>query len=354
MKIRNFTLYLFAVPMLLIGMCAVAQPTIPGSAFPTAGTSFTMMLADTTGVLPQAGGAATTWNFASLTANGHMQVDSFLNPSITPYGGLFTTADIALHEVAPTTNYYVYYKKDTIDGFYQRLANVQPDTVIYQNVSNEFPFPLAYNNSYNDIYYARNQSGSGYVVTDGQLNGTVDGYGTLISPAGTFNNVLRLHATRVENDSVPIGGGIQAPVTETVEYYSWYQANAYFPIMQYSITTVTSAVVNRYIKSIGYRQGYAGGYPAGITDLSAANSAVMLWPNPASHTVTLAYNMTERGESVISIYDMAGRMLQSHSNSTNEGVQTYSLDISALPVGIYDVRVVNTGNSVSQKLQVTK
>jgi len=61
-----------------------------------------------------------TWNFANLINSGKIQVDSFLLPSATPYGGIFPSAGIALHEVALPTNYYVYYHDDGSE--YQRIV----------------------------------------------------------------------------------------------------------------------------------------------------------------------------------------------------------------------------------------
>lgn len=350
MKRINSTHYFLTVLLLLSGTIGRSQ-TVPGSAFPVAGDIFLLTEADTAGVSPGAGGAGTTWNFGSLTAHGGAQADTFMAPSSTPYGTLFPSATIAVHETAPpSTNYYVFYQNDGANSVYKRLANVQPDTVVYTDPANEFPYPLAYNNSYNDTYYGTYPYHGSYAAMAGSLSGSVDGSGTLTLPTGTYSNVLRTHSTRSEQDTITAGGN-RVPLHQTYEYYEWYQANSYFPILSISTFTLTSAVVNRYSKTVAYRQGYAS---SGINEISTAANGLTAFPNPTSGDVTLSYNTSKPGESAISIYDLTGRLLMSVAHSDTNGLQMQTMNVAELPMGIYEVRVSNSESTTSAKLQITK
>ncbi|MBS1625873.1 MAG: T9SS type A sorting domain-containing protein [Bacteroidetes bacterium] len=349
MKSRIFTSLIFS----LLGVAAVqAQPSIPGSAFPAAGSTFQLTLADTTGVQAGAGGAATTWSFGSLSPNGAYQYDTFTTPSSTRYGALFPSADIALHEVNPSTNYFVYYQNDAANGFYKRIANVQPDTVIYSDPANEFPYPLSFSNNYNDTYYAHYHSGTGFSTMAGSVTGVVDGYGTLTTPAGTFYNVVRLHAHRVEHDTVTVSGN-SYPVLADFEYYTWYQDSAYFPIMLIGTTNVSSAVINRHAKLVGYRAGYNSG-PSGVTDVAAGDNKFLIYPNPATQLANIIFDAGTGGQTEIGVYDMAGHLLRQDQLSTPGGVQVTMLATGQLPAGLYEVRVQNNAGTHSQKLEVTR
>lgn len=349
MKSKIFTTLLAS----LVGMTlAQAQPSIPGSAFPAAGTSFKLTLADTAGVQAGAGGTATTWNFSTLNPNGAFQYDTFFTPSATRYGALFPSADVALHEVGPTTNYFVYYQNDGANGFYKRIANVQPDTVIYSDPANEFPYPLSFNNNYNDTYYAHYHAGSGFSTMAGTVNGVVDGYGTLTTPAGTFYNVVRLHAHRVEHDTVQVGAN-SYPVLADFEYYTWYQDSAYFPILTIGTTNVTSAVINRHAKSVGYRAGYNTS-PSGVNDVTNAAKEFIICPNPATDKVHMIFDAGNGGSTEISLYDMTGRLVQQSSLLSAEGVQSTVLSTADLPAGIYEVKVLNAAGIHTQKLEITR
>lgn len=348
MKSKIFTTLIVS----LLGMAvAGAQPTIPGSAFPAAGTSFKLTLADTTGVQPGTGGAAATWNFSTLSPNGAFQYDTFFLPSATRYGALFPTADVALHEVNPGTNYFVYYQNDAANGFYKRIANVQPDTVIYSDPANEYPYPLSFNNNYNDTYYAQYHSTGGPAKMSGTVNGVVDGYGTLTTPAGTYYNVVRLHAHRVEHDTVTVSGN-PFPVLADFEYYTWYQDSAYFPIMTIGTSSVTSTVINRHSKVVGYRAGYNIG-PSGVNDIADGGRKFVVYPNPATQKANIIFDAGNGGNTEISLYDMTGRLVLQH-NVAGAGVQTMTINTGALAVGMYEVKVLNAAGNNSQKLEISR
>ena len=349
--IVKYTKQLFIAGFTLLISGAGAQ-TIPMSAFPTAGQTFSLTKADTTGVQPGAGGASMTWNFGTLTAGIGVQRDSFLAPSATPYGHLFPAATIAVHEIAPpSTNYFIYYQNDAANSIYKRIANVQPDTVIYSDQANEYPYPLAYNNTYHDTYYAHYHSGSGFSTMAGSVTGTADGYGTLILPTGTYNNTLRFHATRNELDTVIVSGNL-IPVTQVLEYYVWYQPDSYFPIFSISTISIHSAFINRYSKSVGYRVGYPSS--SGLDDIDAAAAHVMVYPNPASQSAMLLFDAAQGEESSITIYDVTGRAVYTQSHIGGQGLQQTSVNTLEIPSGIYEVKVVNSQNTSSVKLQIVK
>jgi len=351
MKKINFTNSLMIAALILSGGMLKAQ-TVPGSAFPVAGDVFTLTEADTAGVTPGASGTGVTWNFASLVNNGGSQIDSFMAPASTPYGTLFPGATIAVHETAPpSTNYYVYYQNDAANSVYKRIANVQPDTVVYTDAANEYPYPVAYNNSYNDTYYGTYPYHGSYAAMAGVLTGSVDASGTLTLPTGTYSNVLRTHSTRSEQDTVTAGGGRQ-PLHQTYEYYEWYQPNSYYPILSISTFTLTSAFINKYSKAVAYRAGYNG--TNGIADVSANSNGMMVYPNPARDKATLIYGMPDAGVAQIAIYDVTGRLLQSQAVTSAAGVQTVSLKIAELHAGQYEVRVVIAQSASSARLQITQ
>jgi hypothetical protein len=351
MKHRRFTHYFLAALLLVPSVFAGAQ-TVPGSAFPTAGDIFSLTEADTTGISPGAGGSGSTWNFGSLTNGTGAQADTFMSPSSTPYGSLFPTATIAVHETAPpSTNYYVFYKNDGANSVYQRIANVQPDTVVYTDPANEFPYPLAYSNSYNDTYYGSYPYHGTYAAMAGNFQGSVDGSGTLTLPTGTYSNVLRTHSSRNEQDTVTVSGN-RVPLHQTYDYYVWYQPNSYFPILSISTFTLSSAFINKYSKTVAYRAGYA---TSGIGEINANSNGLMAFPNPSNGDITLTYDVSVSGESVISIYDLTGQMVQTMSHADIAGkMQLVGLHVSQLAAGMYEVRVVNSESSTSTRLHLIR
>ena len=336
---------LIVIAVSLLATQATAQ-TIPGSAFPAAGSVFVLTEADTTGVQAGAGGMGTTWNFSTLVNSSGSQIDSFMLPSATPYAALFPTADIAIHETAPpSTNYYIYLNHSIPNSNYQRVGNIQPDTVIYTDPANQYPYPLALSNSYNDTYYAHYHTTGGFASMAGVSSGSVDGTGTLVLPTGTYSNVVRTHFTRAEHDTVATHA-----VVVTIDYYEWYQANAYYPILSIVNTTIQS-VVSIHKKTVAYRAGYAS---TGIADIANENNGVLLYPNPSTQKTTLLYESTTAGESLISIYDLSGRIVHSQVYSATGGLQQVALDITNVPVGIYEVKILNNEMAKTVRLSIER
>ena len=83
---------------------------------------------------------------------------------------------------------------------------------------------------------------------------------------------------------------------------------------------------------------------ASIGLLEKAAAQFEMYPNPASGSLTLSFS--EGGAKDIKIFDLTGKlMLEKHNNSIIE-----TIDLTALPVGVYLVKVLQDGASYSRKL----
>ena len=89
---------------------------------------------------------------------------------------------------------------------------------VYNNEEIICKFPDAFGETFDDEYQTSFDSSSGG-NTNGAVSVEVDGYGTLITPAGTFNNVLRIKRLRtVLNPDIP-GFVVNS------EEYEWIDGN---------------------------------------------------------------------------------------------------------------------------------
>jgi len=331
---KKIILIIFLLPLFIYAQ------TITGSTFPVAGSIYTLDLADTTGVQPGNSGTGMTWNYATLVNTETIMVDSFMMPTATPYGGTFPTAQIAVHEVAPNTDYYVYFHNDGSE--YQRIGNVQPDVVIYSNPANEFPYPVSYGNSFNDTYYASytNIASGSLVHMSGATALTADGSGTLILPSGTYSNILRLKGIRDEHDTI-----FSIPTVYyhlIVTYYDYYQPSLYYPLLSITTTDAFPSFGSPFhTKTVGYRS-----MTTGIHEVISANSAITVSPNPSSSGI-FYFRMNDKKEEIkqIEIIDLAGRVIWSASGNVSE------VNLSGATGGVYfyHVYMVN-GNICSGKI----
>jgi hypothetical protein len=76
-----------------------------------------------------------------------------------------------------------------------------------------------------------------------------------------------------------------------------------------------------------------------------------VFPNPASSKISLVFENADNSVSnTLKIFDMAGKLIESHRLESAPGFYANSLDIAHLPNGVYFVTIENGGYSLSQKL----
>jgi hypothetical protein len=68
-------------------------------------------------------------------------------------------------------------------------------------------------------------------------------------------------------------------------------------------------------------------------------TALRVYPNPASHTTTLAWTQPTDGLVTYTVYDALGRRWRNRSMERIAGQQTWQLDVSDWPLGIHTVRL---------------
>lgn len=74
-----------------------------------------------------------------------------------------------------------------------------------------------------------------------------------------------------------------------------------------------------------------------INTITAAATLYGAYPNPATHTVTIPYEMHQSAPAELQVYDITGRLVE--TRSINAGAHTIVLDVAAYPAGIYVYRI---------------
>ena len=79
--------------------------------------------------------------------------------------------------------------------------------------------------------------------------------------------------------------------------------------------------------------------------MSIAQSEFMIWPNPTSNELNLAFEMNHAGQVQIQIVDCVGRTIQKNSSPALSGMNTKHLSLSDLNLqpGVYFVSVISNG-----------
>jgi len=205
------------IAVILTGMDLYPQIVIDQNDMPLAGDTLrvSQSLAAPEGYAKTA--FDTTWNFAALEAMSQ-RVDTFVSVAATPAGYqlvfvLLGGANLAAPRNSlplpgiPLTQGYDFFKKSS--GSYSNLGmaySVQgfPVPAKYDNPEKIYAFPMSPLSTWNSVSsFSLPVPGIAYYGSLVTRDNIVDGWGTLITPFGTFP-VLRVKSTVITHDSIYI------------------------------------------------------------------------------------------------------------------------------------------------------
>ena len=159
--------------------------------------------------------------------NGFELSFDILDPDNVPGNADFPTADFVWRlNGFETYNFYeVTDDSITLVGGVSLSGGEINFLTIYTNPEDGFQLPMTYGDNY--TYYSEfDDYFLGNYIASGDRNGSVevDGFGTLITPDGTFEDVLRLRITETSFG-----------ITNT--QHAWLSAQSFIPIMVYETST---------------------------------------------------------------------------------------------------------------------
>ncbi len=335
---------------LFIGAEGIAQPTITiEEVTPVIGSSVTTVNGPY--VDPGPSGADQTWDFSDLSAQSAND-RLFLAPDGLPEAESFPDATHAVYFESTSQQYtYFSYSNNTVDevGFYSMGQNATIYTT-YSDPLSRLILPLEYEDNFSDTYTNQTLNeldwGSEVLVNVynevGSFNALVDGYGTLITPIGTYEDVLRVHIETeldwtVSNDGMETGSG-----SRTKSEYHFYKAGIAIPLV--SLGIATTSVDGEEVNTTSYGTYFASS-TVGIDEAQSPLSAVEIFPVPAKDHFNLAVQSAKVGSAQIALFSIDGKLVREWpSLQLTAGKNEQRFDLPELPEGLYLVRVT-TGNS---------
>ena len=346
---------LFAATCLLSGSMA-AQPTLQMNVLPNIGDVVTFHEADTTNISEGNAGANQTWNFSGLQpASGVPAVEYYyLAPASTPYASSFPTANYAV-KIDADTAIYGYAKRETNQYSLLGIKNQYIEQQ-YPNPDIQLKTPLALNGNFLDDFTNYTDAGTGIIFYGkGSRKVTYDAYGTLTTPAGTFQNAMRIKSISTQTDSASFFGSQIINHTE-ITTYDWFAANKPGALVSvYYTHTITETIIPGFdtlvtdegvVKSVNYIDDLVTGVfdrPGEITGVTIQ----LAGPNPAVDLLKVNIVSDKDGRELqLLLTDASGRMLETRSLSLNGGENAVSVETAGLPAGIYFLSLTD-GQQVS-------
>jgi len=289
--------------LLFIGsLFTYAQPVLTATDFETE-LSMTLYRGNPTGLSPGDAGANQTWDFSGLT--------------LTPLNQTVNTVAVATAISAssfPNSNYCLIMtdNSDTNDiktaytffnlsnTSFEYLGSSGPGyNLNFLDPQIILQFPYTYNTEINDTYQIE-------AWTTKSFTSVYDGYGTLITPFGTYTNVIRQKRTE----------GLYVS-------YSWYQTNPFSFVMDGEFTD--NGYINVYKNTTGL----------GINPIEP-KKAMAVFPNPA-HTELNIQLPEQQTLDCVAVTDITGKIVLKQDQNLNQ------INVSHLANGLYFIEA-HSGN----------
>lgn len=366
---KKLTLFILFIALTFF---AKAQITITDSDMPNTGDTIRVSIGQITAAIdPVPTGVNYTWDFSTLQWISQT-IDTFLSISQTDptYQLIFANlpfnpnrANLAARGTFPippvpgltiTDIYNFYYNSSAsykqvgfganINGF-ATPAPYNSKDVIYN-------FPLNYNDiDSSDSDFSLSIPGLGYYGFNQHRVNNCEGWGTLITPYGSFN-VLKVKSTLNVHDSVyldtlGLGFGADRPVANE---YKWLGTAQSIPLLQIN-TTINLG--NETITSIVYRDSLR--FPLSVAEITFPVESFSVYPNPVSGSFSIALSLKKSTIAKGIIYNAMGEeatVIIDEMLPAGSTVKIVNSKSSGLAAGVYTIQLTIDGTSLVQKLVI--
>ncbi len=213
-------------------------------------------------------------------------------------------------------------------------SNYSDDDEIYQ-------FPLHFND-YDSSTFAVSFSlttlldlnSAGYRINE------VEGYGTVITPYGTFN-CLKVKSTIVQTDTITISSFPLPPITRVTREYKWLTTTEKIPVFEISGSVFGG---NFLPTTARYRDNFI--VSLGNNELGFDQNQLKIYPNPASQKITISGIDLNLNDQLL-ISDITGKVF--YQTTIKQQLNNLTVEMPELANGIYFLNIRNAnGNQVKK------
>ena len=289
-----------------------------------------------------------TWDISDMIAVSQ-KVDTFIHSVNTPllYQIIFTpyiVANLAMpvteidfipgFEVTEIYNYYKNSSYKFTDVGFACTFNSVPLPVKYSEPDILFDFPVNYGNMYSsNAFFELDVPDLGFVGRSKERNNTVDGWGTLITPYGSFET-LRIKSDIIQYDSIYIDSlGVGFPISRQFTEYKWIGKEFGLPLLQITEEGFTATAI--YIDSVCTA-------PSDIQEGKFPAHDYKVYPNPASGSFSVSFIIDDICDVELSVYSILGTKVKILFKSREQnGLKeyTFSVNENVMPKGMYFLKL---------------
>lgn len=326
---------------LLFSVAANAQLTQANHAPAIGNPIYSTYQCDSSAITPSAMGANQTWNYGIAGLNS---LNTFTTAASTDVS--FNPANVFVSSSANNSSYYLASSTDL--KYYGGVLSINGTniTVKYSSPAIFALYPMSLNTTTASI-----TSGNAIVLGqsgtfNGNCNVIADATGTLVLPAKTFSNVIRINTVQTLTASLA-GGFVTATVT--LNNYDYYAANASkAPIFSILTSTLSSSFGSpSYQKITTVQKDYD---VVSVKENSKNTIELSVFPNPATNLINFTTVSTEAVKVIA--FDVTGKIVATEIMETGKA----KMNTGHLTSGVYIYHVIGKNNQIltTGKFNVTK
>lgn len=344
-------IYLLTFSMLTAAVVS-AQPTIEFDDFGLEnGTQVSLRGASSTIPIGESG-EDQTWDYSDLNPSGNITLD--IHTVASPEG------QPAVESYPTATHVFQPFNVNLTDAEYKRFSDNKlemlgihynpnetftPDLIDYTDPRTELEFPLSYGATFTDTY--ANEQGNNFEEyhETAEFTATVDAWGTVILPSGTYEDVLRVRYDAV-GDFTTFGSSSEEiePFTETI--YAYYTAGIPSPLIRIAIRD--------YETYSTFSRGYYDGNVLS-TDNPEDVKSILLYPSPVSNILRVELGLHKSADVQFDVFDITGKLVLSQNKGIlPAGKNSFTAPVNGLADGIYLAVIQTPGGNVTQKIVVQR
>lgn len=344
---RNLLVFLaMALPLAAMGQSPI---TITQNDMPEPGDTLRYSNAFAPSIDYSSTGPNHAWDYSNLSPESQDR-DDYVYSLQTAYAFYFFGVNQYGTKIADTigqspfefTDVYNFYRSASQDfraeGVGFRYGGV-PLAAYYDDEDELFQFPLDYGDRDSSTYRFEADLGNGmsYSQSGYRIN-EVDGWGTITTPYET-QNCLRLTSHTVGVDSIHYNT-IHIPIPNEQLSIKFLASGVHIPILE---IVLRRAQMGPYqLQQVKYRDQYRNLVAVDAHDMQA----VALYPNPAMGQLTIDNPVAQ--VTALRMYDAKGSLVASQ----DLGLGLQQVDVSKLPVGMYQVALLDAEGLPLQQCKV--
>lgn len=328
-----------------LAQVAISQPTLDAESFYSPGDQVIGFDVNSENINDGADGAGQVWDFSNLTTVGESSVwgGTIEDPSTLNDFDLFAEANLAM----VLNNGTIRYWKNDENGLSAIGQGGDHDILALNDDNLLLTYPFTYGSEISDEANGELYGACNDFVWESTSETQGVGYGTLILPSGTFENVLKVRRISFSSKANETLGYERE--NNIVEHF-WFQPGTSGPLLYMRSWNNNGCP--------GSNEGVEVVYtvPSGsseVEEMSANEVTFNIFPNPAIGETHLNIRTEQLMETQIWISDLLGKnVLNVGNKETIEQSRLFKIDLESLQPGVYVVNIKTQDEHFSDRLVI--